>query len=73
MYFVIFQTSASSIEDITDQEREARTYHTLNLPLRSILKNNGGKLTPKKGMPKASSYSDIQGRVLVWVLTFYQC
>ena len=37
-----------------------RTYHTLNLPLRSILKNSPSNNKLEK---KSASYSDLQGKI----------
>lgn len=48
--------STASLEDsMTSQEHEKRVYHTLNIPLRSILKQSNGR-----HMSKSSSYSELQ-------------
>ncbi|KAL4221849.1 Chloride channel protein 2 [Mactra antiquata] len=57
---LVRSTSASSIEDISDADREKRTYHTLNLPLRSILKKNSSNGLGKPHVPKSSSFNDLQ-------------
>ncbi|XP_060599935.1 chloride channel protein 2-like isoform X1 [Ruditapes philippinarum] len=62
VFSIARSSSASSLEDLSKQERENRTYHTLNLPLRSILKqSSSGRSSP--AMPKSSSYSDLQAGI----------
>ena len=56
---LLFQTSSSTLDGMSEEEKEIRTYHTLNLPLRSILKNSPSGSKLKK---KSASYSDLQGR-----------
>ncbi|XP_021350073.1 chloride channel protein 2-like isoform X2 [Mizuhopecten yessoensis] len=54
-----FSKSSSSLTEMSDEAKEAQTYHTLQLPLRSILKNSSSTAS----MGRASSTSDLKSSI----------
>ncbi|XP_033764396.1 chloride channel protein 2-like isoform X1 [Pecten maximus] len=54
-----FSKSSSSLTEMSEEAKEEQTYHTLQLPLRSILKNS----TSTSSMGKASSTSDLKSSI----------